>query len=103
MKLEVWEQDIRDDSFAEGKAEGRAEGIAEGKVEGIAEGEMLRFISQVCRKMTAGKTPEEIAQDLGEEPEEVKRVYDVAIKELPSPDAERVLRKLKESDRVVRK
>ncbi len=108
MKLTLWEQDIRyeartegrEEGIEEGRAEGKAKGIAEGKaagiVEGRAEGELINLINLIRRKIAKGKTLEAIAEDLDEELEKVKRVYDVVSRHSPDDDIEVILREVAE-------
>ncbi len=76
MRMTAWEQDVR--------AEGRAEG------------KLINLINQIRRKIAKGKTPEAIAEDLDEELEKVKRVYDVVSRHSPEDDIEEILRELAE-------
>jgi len=78
MKLTLWEQDIMKDSRAEG----------------LKEGALLKLISLICRKIKKGKTPEAIAEELDEDPEEVKRIYDTAISFAPDFDSEKIFNRL---------
>ena len=49
----------------------------EGREEGRAEGEYKRLITQVCKKKSKGLDPEEAADQLESETEEIRRLYEV--------------------------
>ena len=78
MKLEVMRWDMR----REGRAEGRTEVL----------------ISQLYRKIKKGKTLEEIAEDLEEEADKIKPIYDMVVKYLPNYEPEKILKKLNSKD-----
>ncbi len=78
MKLEVMRWDMR----REGRAEGRTEVL----------------ISQLYRKIKKGKTLEEIAEDLEEEADKIKPIYDMVVKYLPNYEPEKILEKLNDKD-----
>ena len=78
MKLEVMRWDMR----REGSAEGRTEVL----------------ISQLYRKNKKGKTLEEIAEDLEEEADKIKPIYDMVVKYLPNYEPEKILKKLNSKD-----
>ncbi len=78
MKLELMMMDSR--------REGRREGKIEGKIE--------ERIDLVCRKLARGKTPEEIAEDLGIDLSEVRRICGAAVKHAPDYDTEKILEEL---------
>lgn len=68
MKMRVWEWDIRREERAEGKAEGREEGS------------LIQLADLVYRKVRKGKSLEETAEELEEDPGSLKRVYDTVVK-----------------------
>lgn len=70
MRQYARECDLRDEGRAEGKAEGKA----------------MVLISQVCRKIAKGKNPEAIAEDLEENLEDIRFIYDAAVKHAPDYD-----------------
>ncbi len=55
---------------------------------------MKKLITQICRKKQKSKTPEVIAEDLEEDLEQVKRIYDIADEFAPEYDAEKIYTKL---------
>lgn len=62
------------------KMEERDRLIREDGVEiGRNEGEMLKLISQVQKKVLKGKNAEEIAEDLDEKVEDIRKIYDVVL------------------------
>lgn len=82
MKMRVWEWDIRREERAEGKAEGREEGS------------LIQLADLVYRKVRKGKSLEETAEELEEDPGSLKRVYDAVVKCLPDYDPEKILEEL---------
>jgi len=78
----------------EGRTEGLKEGLTEGRKEGLQKGEMKRLVNQICRKMAKNKAPDMIAEELEEDLEEVRRIYDVARMYAPVYDTEEILQKL---------
>ena len=61
----------------------------EGVEDGIAKGECLNMIRLIQRKLQKGKTPEEIAENLGESLEHVKQICE-AIGRCGTEDAEAI-------------
>lgn len=80
MKLTLWEQDI--------KREAREEGREEGKIKTL--------LDLVCRKIAMKRPLEAIAEDLGTDLSEIKRIYDVAIKYAPDCDQDKILTELRD-------
>ena len=76
--------------LAEGRAEGLAEGLAEGRAEGLAEGDSRRLIYLICKKLIKGKNLEDISEELEEETDVIRPMYDVAIKHAPDYELETV-------------
>ena len=66
----------------------------EGREEGRKEGEAKKLVSQVCRKLSKGKSAEVIAEELEEDISEVQRIYDVAVKYAPDYDVQKIVKKL---------
>ncbi len=81
---------VKRDAKEEGRAEGRIEGRAEGRVEGRAEGDALRVISLICRKLSRGKTPEVIADEVEEDVEVIRPVCEIARSFAPDYDYEKI-------------
>ncbi|MCR5701084.1 MAG: Rpn family recombination-promoting nuclease/putative transposase [Lachnospiraceae bacterium] len=73
----------------------RADGIRVGRDEGIKEGDTLRLLSLIRKKLAKGKELEEIADDLEEEVNTIKPMYDVAIKFSPDYDVEKIFEEYK--------
>ncbi len=106
MKLTLWQQDIMEEARREGLEEGLEKGMEKGMEkglekgmekgleEGLEKGEMKRLVSQVCRKMAKGRTPEAIAEELEEDTEEVRRICDLAAIYAPDYDSEKVFGRL---------
>lgn len=61
----------------------------EGHEEGQQKGAQLKLLDQIRRKTCRGQTPDQIAEDLLEEPEKVKRICQV-IREHPSNSTEQI-------------
>ncbi len=78
MKMRVWEWDIRREERAEGREEGS----------------LLHLADLVYRKVRKGKSLEETAEELEEDPGSLKRVYDAVVKCLPDYDPEKILEEL---------
>ena len=62
----------------------------QGKAEGKAEGSELKLIQMICRKMEKGKTIAIIAEELEEKEDEIKKIYDIALKYAPNYDSEQI-------------
>lgn len=58
--------------------------------DGIAEGKDLKLIEQVCRKVAKGKDISQIAEELEEDANTIKKIYDVAIKFAPDFDMSKI-------------
>lgn len=84
MKME------REEAFEDG----HAKGMEQGKERGIVQGEMKKLITLICRKKQKSKTPETIAEELEEDLEQVKRIYDIADEFAPEYDVEKIYKKL---------
>lgn len=67
----------------------------EGELEGEKKGELVLLVSQVCRKMKRGLTPETIADQLERELPEIKRICDV-IEDTADYDEKKIVEKLME-------
>ncbi len=66
------------------------EGLRE---EGREEGRDIHLIEQVQKKVNKGKTLEEIAEDLEEEPEGIRKIYDLVVS-MAGATPEMILHKL---------
>lgn len=64
--------------FWEEKAYARDEGRAEGLKEGMRKGENKKLIQIVCRMLRRKNTPEEIADDLEENVDYIKKIHQIA-------------------------
>ncbi len=71
----------------------KEEGIEEGIEKGIEKGIGLHLIEQVQKKVNKGKTLEEIAKDLEEEPEGIRKIYDLVVS-MEGASPETILNKL---------
>lgn len=80
--MQLWEE----------KAYIRDEGIEEG----LAKGHSLTLIHLVCKKLRKGKNIEEIAEELEEEHEEIKRICNTAKMFAPDYDVEKIYEQLQE-------
>ena len=70
--------------------QGLEQGLAQGLEQGITQGETKKLITQICRKKRKSKTPEVIAEELEEDLEQVKQIYDIADGFAPEYDAEKI-------------
>ena len=52
------------------------------------------MISQVCKKMVKGKSPETIAEELEEDKETIDRIYAVAGKYAPEYDVDKIYQEI---------
>lgn len=76
MKLTLWEQDIKREAREEGK--------------------IKTLLDLICRKIAMKRPLEAIAEDLGTDLSEIKRIYDVAIKYAPDCDQDKILAELRD-------
>ncbi len=60
------------------------------RAEGKAEGEKYHLVKQICRKMKKDMAAEEIAEQLEEDVNEVKRIYDIAFRFAPGFDVDKI-------------
>lgn len=90
MTLEIFMDDARREERKAGRAEGRAEGQAEG-----AE---IYLIQMVCKKLSKGKTIDEIAEDLEEDYANIERIAVVAEKNAPEYNVETIYKELHGTD-----
>ncbi|MCD8096954.1 MAG: Rpn family recombination-promoting nuclease/putative transposase [Lachnospiraceae bacterium] len=74
----------------------REEGRSEGRSEGQTEGKLLTFIELVCKKLAKGKSLEQIAVELEEDPSTIQQICDIAAGLAPDCDAYDILNKLLE-------
>ena len=66
----------------------------EGLKKGLAKGELKDLVGLICRKLSKGKTPEMIAEELDEDAGKVQHICDVAAKYAPNYNVEKITRKL---------
>ena len=90
-------QSERETGIAAGREEGVAMGRAEGVAAGRTEGEMRNKIDLICKKLRKGKSAEEIAEILEEEPGETRRICQTAAPFAPEYDSEKVFGAYRES------
>ena len=88
------EQEEREYQRAEGRAEGRELGLAEGRelglAEGIERGVNLSRLAQIQKKYAKGKSLDQMAEELEEEKEKLRPLYELAVK-YPDRTAEELL------------
>ena len=80
------EQEEREYQRAEGRAEGRELGLAEG----IERGVNLNRLTQIQKKCAKGKSLDQMAEELEEEKEKLRPLYELAVK-YPDRTAEELL------------
>ena len=78
------------------------EGLQAGLLRGHAEGYRKRLISQVCKKLAKGKTVDEIADMLEEEPDNIRLICEAAAKYAPEYDEDFVFKEMGLSDSKLR-
>lgn len=74
--------------------EAREDGIELGKRLGQQQGQQLKVVQQICKKIKKGKTIEEIADDLEENPEDIRDIYETALQFAPDYDCELIYKKM---------
>ena len=74
-----------------GKKAGIKEGIKAGKKAGIKEGMSRYLVKNICKKLRRGKSIEIIAEELEEQVETIKKIYDIAINFAPDFDEEKIM------------
>ena len=62
--------------------------------QGLEQGEKLQLIRQVIKKLQKGNTVEETADMLEEEPENIRKIYEIAATMAPDYDVEKIYQKL---------
>lgn len=95
--MQRWEEIAyaRQDGYEEGHSEGRSEGRSEGFDEGLGVGKLRKIIAATCKKLEKGKSPEQIADELEEDPERISRICRIAEKYAPAYDMEAICQELK--------
>ena len=68
--------------------------LEKGIERGTERGQILKMISQVCKKLRKGNTPAEAADALEEDEQEIIRIYKVAEHFAPDYDVEAIYREL---------
>jgi len=74
--------------------QGRKQGLEQGLEEGLEQGEKLQLIRQVIKKLQKGNSVEETADMLEEEPENIRKIYEIAATMAPDYDVEKIYQKL---------
>lgn len=69
---------------------------------GIEKGEVLKVIKLVCRKMAIGKSPSQISSDLMEDEDQIRQIYDIALKYAPDYDPEKIYKELSDTKELVK-
>ena len=87
-------QIFMDDARREERKIGREEGLKEGHEEGLKEGADRYLIGQICKKLARNLSAEEIADNLEEDIEDVKRIVEVAKAFAPQYDIDQIYEKL---------
>lgn len=62
--------------------------------DGVTEGEMKLMVSLICKKLSKGKSVNQIADELEEDVSKIKEIYDVAKDFAPEYDVKKILEKL---------
>ena len=60
-------------------------------------GKEIKLIEMVSKKILKGMSPEEIAETFEESLDDVKEIYDIAVKYAPNYDADEIYRELVQS------
>ena len=69
---------------------------------GIEKGEVLKVIKLVCRKIAIGKSPSQISSDLMEDEDQIRQIYDIALKYAPDYDPEEIYKELSDTKELVK-
>lgn len=80
--------------------QGIERGIEQGIEQGTERGQIVKMISQVCKKLRKGNTPAEAADALEEDEQEIIRIYKVAEHFAPDYDVEAIYRELEKEQMV---
>ena len=71
---------LRRESIAEGIAEGIEKGIKKGIEKGIPKGMNLKTLAQIQKKYAKGKSLSQMAEELEEEEESLRPLYELVVK-----------------------
>lgn len=93
MRMTLLGQMLIEDGIEKGIKRGIEQGIEKGIEKGIEQGEMNKLISQVMKKRNKGMSPDEIAEDLEEDPAVVRQIYSTLM-EYPDQDVDAVYQHL---------
>ena len=85
---------LRQDAFDDGFVKGESEGFAKGESEGFAKGENQLLVSLICKKISKGKSINQIADELEEDISKITEIYDVAKDFAPEYNVKKILEKL---------
>ncbi len=82
------------DGFEQGLKDGMQQGVQQGMQQGMQQGIEHILVNQVCRKISKGKNIETIAEELEQDLETIKAIYDIAICKAPHYNVEEICRQL---------
>ena len=68
--MQAWEEKVLE------REAGRKEGLEEGRKEGLLRGQAVKLKELAAKKKQKGKTPEQAAEDLEEDVEVIRRIYE---------------------------
>ena len=71
--------------------EGRLAGLSEGRAEGRERGDLVRRISQICKKLNKGLSIPVIAEHIEESTDFVEQICSLAAAYAPDYDVERIV------------
>ena len=92
MKDEI-EKEL-ENKLEQGRKQGLEQGLEEGLEQGLEQGEKLQLIRQVIKKLQKGNSVEETSDMLEEEPENIRKIYEIAATMAPDYDVEKIYQKL---------
>lgn len=84
--IRVKQEEAREDGIELGKRLGQQIGKQQGQ--------QLKVVQQICKKIKKGKTIEEIADDLEENPADIRDIYETALQFAPDYDCELIYKKM---------
>ena len=84
-------KNVREDAHEEGWEKGLEQGIEQG----IEQGEDKHLITLICKKLCKGKDVEQIADEVEEDGDRVKKICDLAERFAPDYDPDKVFEALR--------
>lgn len=80
------------------REDSREEGLAEGRAEGLAEGRNKQRILLISKKIAREKSLEQIAEELEEDTENIRTIYNVVCNMKPDFDVDEVYKRIYQAE-----